>query len=314
MGAHTAPAPEYLFGFRGRMDERYDLIRTVRDARYVYIRNYMPHRPYGQHVAYMFETPTTSAWKGMHDAGQLTPEQAAFWKPKPTDELYDLEADPWEVRNLADSARHRAVRDRLRAALDAHARETRDVGFLPEYELHRGPSGTTPYDRGRDTARYDFDAVYAMARQASDTAVPLAAILPKLSDPNPVVRYWAAMGVLARGREAAVSAREALERLLADSEPGPRIVAAEALGRFGPAAVRPQAVARLLEDANAASHGEYYVALLALYSLNQIPDLTADVVAAVEQLPNTAPGEASDTRGRGDYVPRLKAAIAQDVR
>jgi uncharacterized sulfatase len=144
--------------------------------------------------------------------------------------------------------------------------------------------------------------------------VPLAAIVPKLSDANPIVRYWAAMGVLIRGQEAATSAREALERLLAESEPGPRIVAAEALGRFGPAAVRSRAIARLLEDANAASHGEYYVALLALYSLNQIPDLPPDIVAVVQQLPNTAPGEAPNLRGRGDYVPRLKAAIAQNVR
>ena len=313
LGVHTAPAPEYLFGFRGRMDERYDLTRSVRDARYVYLRNFMPHRPHGQHVAYMFETPTTAVWRRMHEAGQLRPEQSAFWIPKAAEELYDLETDPWEVRNLAGSMEHRDVLTRLSGALDAHVRAIRDVGFLPEYELHRG-SGVTPYERGHDPARYDLDAVYAMAKQASDVRVPTATVLAGLADANPVVRYWAATGVLVRGAEAVAAAGQVMERLLGDAEPGPRIVAAEALARFGPAAMRPRAIARLLEDANAATHGEYYVALFALYSLNQISDLPADVVAAVQALPDTAPGEEPSLRGRGDYIPRLKQAIAQGVR
>src|SRR5205807_2029380 len=47
-----APQP-FAYGFRGRMDERYDLVRSVTDGRYVYIRNYMPHKIYGQHIDYM---------------------------------------------------------------------------------------------------------------------------------------------------------------------------------------------------------------------------------------------------------------------
>ena len=44
MGQHTAPAQKFSFGFRGRMDERYDMVRTVFDGRHIYIRNYMPHK------------------------------------------------------------------------------------------------------------------------------------------------------------------------------------------------------------------------------------------------------------------------------
>ncbi|HYO81011.1 MAG TPA: sulfatase, partial [Bryobacteraceae bacterium] len=103
MGAHTAPAPEYLFGFRGRMDERVDTVRSVTDGRYVYLRQFMPHRIYGQHIAYMFEMPTVQVWKKQFDAGQLKPQQTAFWKEKPSEELYDLHSDPDEVTNLASS-------------------------------------------------------------------------------------------------------------------------------------------------------------------------------------------------------------------
>jgi arylsulfatase A-like enzyme len=92
---------EFLFGFRGRMDERPDLVRSATDGRFVYVRNYMPHKPPGQHVQYMFEMPTTRVWKDLFDAGKLKPEQTAFWKPKPPEELYDTTTDPDEVVNLA---------------------------------------------------------------------------------------------------------------------------------------------------------------------------------------------------------------------
>jgi arylsulfatase A-like enzyme len=43
MGAHATDGPAYLHGLRGRMDERFDLVRSVRNERHIYIRNYMPH-------------------------------------------------------------------------------------------------------------------------------------------------------------------------------------------------------------------------------------------------------------------------------
>jgi uncharacterized sulfatase len=313
LGEYTAAAPDYLFGFRGRMDERLDLIRSVRDARYIYIRNYMPHRPYGQHVAYMFETPTTAVWKRMYDAGQLKAPQTYFWEPKPTEELYDLDTDRWEVHNLAGSSAHAGVLARMRAALDAHARDIRDVGFLPEYELHRDESTTTPYDRARDPRRYDFESVYRAAGQASDRRVPLAAIRPGLTHADAVVRYWSAMGVVIRGADAARSARAELVRLLDDPEPGPRIVAAEALARFGTAADRSRAVTQLLSDANPVERGEY-VAHLALYTLNQVPDLPADVKQAVQALPAAPEDAGRRLRAREDYLPRLKQSIAAGLR
>ncbi|MEJ7607417.1 MAG: hypothetical protein WKF37_14415, partial [Bryobacteraceae bacterium] len=103
LGKYPAPEQPFVYGFRGRMDERYDLVRSVRDARYVYIRNYMPQKIYGQHLAYMFETPTTRVWQKLSNLGTLTPEQSVFWNTKPIEELYDLQHDPDEVRNLAAS-------------------------------------------------------------------------------------------------------------------------------------------------------------------------------------------------------------------
>jgi arylsulfatase A-like enzyme len=310
LGPHTAAPPEFLFGFRGRMDERYDLIRSVRDQRYVYIRNYMPHRPYGQHVDYMFGMPLLPVWKRMYDEGRLKPPQTFFWEPKPSEELYDLQSDKWEVHNLAGVDAHRETLARMRRALAAHEREVRDVGFMPEYELHRG---FTAYERGRDPAKYDFDRVYRIAQLASDRSVPLASIRSGLTDKDPIVRYWAATGVLIRGRDAVAATSADLPRLLRDAEPGPAIVAAEAAARFGTPELRQQAIDALLEYSNASRHEEY-VAVFALYSLNQVPDLSDAVKQTVKSLPaepGVAPGR---LRQRENYFPRLITAIIEGVR
>ena len=68
-GEFEAESPDYQYGFRGRMDERYDFVRTVGDGRFIYIRNYNPHEIYGQYVSYMFQTPTTAQWRGLLRSG-----------------------------------------------------------------------------------------------------------------------------------------------------------------------------------------------------------------------------------------------------
>ena len=95
------------------MDERYDMVRTVRDKRYLYIKNYMPHKIYGQYIQYMFVTPTTQVWKQLYDEGQLQPPRTYFWETKPSEELFDLENDPDEEFQTALEQVLRIVRFRL---------------------------------------------------------------------------------------------------------------------------------------------------------------------------------------------------------
>ena len=54
LGKQKTEDPEYAYMFRGRMDERYDMSRAVRDQKYRYIRNYMPYRIYGQKLEYLW--------------------------------------------------------------------------------------------------------------------------------------------------------------------------------------------------------------------------------------------------------------------
>ena len=309
MGRFETPPPAYIYGFRGRMDERYDMVRSVRDERYVYMRHYMPHRIYGQHVNYMFVTPTTRIWKQLFDEGKLTPEQARFWQTKPPEELYDLEEDPDEVHNLADSPEHREVLQRMRAAQQAWAVRIRDVGFLPEEEIHTRSTGSTPYEMGHDDAKYPMKKIMAAAElAASGKAEVLPELKKALEDEDGAVRYWAVQGILMRGDDGVASARDELLAALADDSPSVRVIAAEALGRYGSRADLEKALPVLLEAASGEQGG--YVALLAVNAIDALDGKAAGAVDAIREIPARAKRSAGRAAG---YVARVVEKILADL-
>ena len=124
---------ELLFCTRDRMDETVDRIRSVRSSKFKYIRNYYPERPYTQFNKYKKTMyPVLTLMQVLYKKGELTPEQAVFMKPnRPKEELYDLEKDPFEMRNLAANPDFSAELVRLRLALDKWLAEN-DKGVYPE--------------------------------------------------------------------------------------------------------------------------------------------------------------------------------------
>jgi len=222
------PVPQqYAFSFRNRMDERYDMVRTVRDKRYRYLRNYMPHLIYGQHIEYMFQMRSMAAWEKAYREGKLFGPQKFFWEEKPMEELYDLLNDPYEVKNLVGSPEHRPVLDRMRAALRGHMLEVRDNGFIPEGSPLEG------FDNARDPRVYPLERILAVADAAAQRdASNLPKLVRWLEDGNECIRYWAALGcVMLRGK--AGTAADALTGRLHDASGSVRVAAGEALCRVG---------------------------------------------------------------------------------
>src|SRR4051812_24058653 len=233
-GKFEAAEPTYSYGFRGRMDERYDLVRSVRDKRFMYVRNYMPQRIAGQHVAYMFGTPTTRVWAKLFREGKLNPVQSAFWQPRPAEELYDLKADHDEVKNLAAMPEYEKVITRMRSAHEAWEKQIKDIDLLSEWEMHARSKGSSPYEVGHAAGKYDLDAIYSAAKLAgSKQATDLPRIVELLKSSDNAVRYWAAIGILAHEKRGVAVAHDELLAALKDSSPIVGITAAEALGRFG---------------------------------------------------------------------------------
>ncbi len=148
-GRACAKSRQYLIGHRDRMGEAEDTIRTVRDARFHYMRNYHPDRPYMQHQEY---SDNSSTWKELRrirfaEAQQLsggllpklfTPAQRQWMSTtKPPEELYDVLADPHELNNLAHDPVFIADLERLRTELDRWEQSYPDLGMIPETELLR---------------------------------------------------------------------------------------------------------------------------------------------------------------------------------
>jgi len=130
LGDHVAPPREYVFGARDRCDETVFRLRTVRDSRYRYIRNFTPERPFLQANAYKERSyPVWNLLKELKEQGKLTPPQEVLCAPNmPEEELYDLQNDPHEITNLAKSSQHQETLKRLRTALEQWIDQTNDQG------------------------------------------------------------------------------------------------------------------------------------------------------------------------------------------
>ena len=309
LGQFTTADPPYAYGFRGRMDERYDLVRTVRDQRYVYIRNYLPQKIYGQYIDYMFQTPTTRIWKQLYDQGQLQPPQTFFWETKPPEELYDLEQDRDEVRSLVSSPDHQDILQRLRKANQDFLLKIRDVGFLPEDEIHSRSLDSSPYEVGHDPALYPLERILATADLASSLRPDVTQQLEqRLTDPDSAVRYWAALGILMRDPAAVHATHDALRKSLQDQSPSVRVAAAQALGTYGDQGDLAAALPILLEAASLKEHS-VYVSLLALGALDDLGGKAKSALDAVKALPRDVPHMPPRTTG---YVPRLIEKLLAD--
>ena len=310
LGEYIAPERQYNYGFRGRMDERYDMMRSVFDRRYVYIRNYMPHKIYGQHVATMFQMPATQVWKKLYDQGKLNAAQRHFWERKPPEELYDLQNDRDEVSNLADSPAHREVLERMRKAQQELAMQIRDVGFLPEGEIHSRAKNSTPYAAGHDDKRYPMAKVMGTAELAASLKPgSTPELVKRLSDSDSAVRYWAASGILMRGAEAVNTAAEALRKALSDSGPYVRAIAAEALALDGNQEDLRKSLNVLLDLAEAGQHGAY-VSLWALITIDTLGPKAKPIAAALKNVnleDDKAPKRARPYNGR--VMDKLKAEL-----
>lgn len=312
MGPHRRPARTHAFAFRDRMDERYDLSRAVTDGRFLYIRNYMPHRAQGQYLAYMFETPTTQVWKARFDAGTLTAQQATFWQPKPPEELYELAADPDNVQNLAADDAHAPTRDALREALQTHLLATRDLGFLPEVEMRQRSARGTPYELGQDGRRYPLPRILETADRATNgRAEEVEWLQRRLADEDAAVRYWATLGLTVRGDTLVRTMWSALTARLTDTAAAPRIAAAEAIARaVEDRGLRQRALDSLLADADVRRHG-HYVAMLALNAIAALGPIAEPIRSAAARLP--AAGDDVVARER-EYVARLTRDLSSRVR
>lgn len=291
LGPKLQPARQYVFGMRDRMDERYDIIRSVRDKRYRYIRNYEAYKPYSQFLSYCEQSPVMQELRRVKAEGTLPPAAAHFMADrKPVEELYDAESDPHETKNLVGSVEHRAVLERLRKAHLTWMEETRDLALVPEPELEKaGREFGSRYAILRTPENKDLPRRLRQIVELGEQGKPaLARLVAALGDAEPGVRYWAATGIGNLGEDAA-TVEEALRKALQDSSGMVRVAAARALWKAGKAeAALPVLTAEL-------KGGEQWVRLYAVIVLDEMGSVASPAVRSLQDA----------LKDENDYVRRV---------
>lgn len=171
------PPRRYVYASRDRMDEQPDRVRAVRDARFKYLRYFRPGTPGAVHIAYRDQGRIMQALWSARAAGTLTSVQSAWFEPRPTEALYDLETDPHETVNLAGDPEHLAVLSRFRSAYGAWHLRVPDTSDRPEAEMAAAfwPDGRQPVTAPPTIQRDEQNRVTL-------TAGPGASIEYKLND------------------------------------------------------------------------------------------------------------------------------------
>lgn len=218
LGKSEGPPRTHVFGARDRVDEAFDLARSARDGRYLYIRTYMPHLSYNQPSSYPDLGEIRDEITALARAGKLAPgPQTDYAGPhRPREEFYDTEADPQQINNLIGNPNHVDRIATLRTRLRRWMIQVSDRGFLAEPDAWRRKGN--PLKALVAAASLVGQGVHVQPQQVA-----------LLSDADPSIRYWGAVGLTAQKNPPAEPLRKALD----DNAPFVRVEAAAALAKAG---------------------------------------------------------------------------------
>ena len=266
LGADASQS-KYNYGIRNRMDERNDVSRSISDGKFVYIRNFMPYLPHGQQVVYQQMTPTSKVWYQQFRDGKLNSVQSAFWEPRAKEELYDLEADPYETVNLASDESYATHLKELKTALRAKLLEIVDLDLVPELILN-------DYEQKTGNSRVLYAETDGFQMQELLDAAEGKDVGKNLLSPRVELQYWAIVNLIGSKEPGSFEEGKTVHSLMRNSPSQPiRVKAAEyRLSREG---TDEEAIAVLLTLANI-NESSYYVAVNALDCLDRYRQLLDD--------------------------------------
>ncbi len=281
-----APRREIIYGTRDRVDEVFECSRSVRDRRWLYIRNYHPHLSWNQPSVFS-------------DLGEIRNEITAFAKKndeslsiaqkhyagpaKVVEELYDCRADPQNTRNLLSGKVTPKVQEhllRLRKSYIAKRREIRDCGALPESEMRRLVAGEGKPMRdillGATNHKPDLEAAWHAADRVGTAGID--DLIAALRSANVSGRYWAIIGLRNHAFSDSKLHRKVVD-YLDDLAPSVRIETAGWLAHF--TKYRKLALQRLVKDLN---HEDWAVALRACRAIELLGEKAESVVPVMRNL------------------------------
>ena len=220
-------ARDECYGYADRFDEKYEFIRSLRKGKYQYIRYFQPFLPDGLQNNYRYRMLAFTEWRDLYKDGKLTGSQLQFFQSKPVEQLFDAEADPHEINNLASDPRYANVLKDLRTRLATQMRALPDLSFYPESKLVSvmgDPVGFGQKHKAEIAQMADIHDLAFLPFSAAE-----ARLIAALESDNVWLRYSAAMTCSEIGAEA-TSLAEKVIPLIHDNSLVVRIRAAEFLG------------------------------------------------------------------------------------
>ena len=224
-------------GYADRFDEKYDLVRSLRKGRWKYIRNYEAFNPDGLQNNYRYIMLAYTQWRDMYRRGELNVTQSRFFQPKAVEALYDLQSDPYEVRNLAADPQHAEILTALRGRLQQRLKAMPDLSFFPESVLVQNALDAPEAFGQMQSERIArlIDTVDLSLLPFDQARSPLRAAL---ASDDWVQRYWALVACSCFGKTAGELV-PVVQQQLDDSQPLVRARAAQFLGIAQAADPRP---------------------------------------------------------------------------
>ncbi len=279
LGAQKTKDTEFSFMTRQRMDERTDLVRSVRDSKFRYIRNYMPYRISLQHLNYLFQAPSAQAWEKAFKEGRTNAFQSYPFQPKAVEELYDTENDPWEVKNLASDPAYASELKRMRKVQSDWIRKIKDVGLIPERDYEEFAGKKSMYDYMRSAECPLDELIKASELSIFGTKKDINKFAKYLKSENNALRFWGVSGLLILKKDAKPAINE-LKKATTDKSGFVATLSAEALYNLGETSIAIDTYVKMLNNDKLSSRDKVF----ALNSIDAINESSPQIQETLKRL------------------------------
>ncbi|WP_162415837.1 sulfatase family protein [Cyclobacterium roseum] len=223
----AAEEKEFVFGYRDRADDCYEVSRSVYDGRYLYVRHFMPQLPYYQNALIFNKGGSYAEINRLRDRGQLSESVLQLFAPKPVEVVYDLENDPLEQHNLIDQSELAERISGLRQELDEWMIRHRDTGLVTEGIMmeQAKTAGKSVYEIAQGYTPETFRELLEVARMTGEVEEP-ETLIPFFESEESSARFWALVALDAYSGEIGMVLPH-LSQLMQDEAPAVAIKAAE---------------------------------------------------------------------------------------
>ncbi len=215
LGKQRSEPATHLVLSADRSDNGIDMVRSVTNGRYMYSRNFLPFMPEARYIRYMEIGEIKQQMRKDLADHKLNELQAGLFNERPAEFLFDIANDIWETNNLAADPKYASVLKTMRKQLDDEVLASRDVMFLPEYQIGLLSENTTAYEYRLDDKKYPIKEIYDAAGlsgfRTKDVAKKQVQLLKSTND---IVRFWAIVGLRSQNAATQTTCKKAIEKAM----------------------------------------------------------------------------------------------------